>query len=130
MRLLRPNMRNVRQPGFATLGRAWLEAMAYELAGDRAQALRCYRRDGALGAARMLERANIDRVADQRRDGLLTPRERELVRLIAAGDNNRRAAQRLSIGEKAVEKHLTSIYAKLGLTSRVQLAAYVAKPRP
>jgi DNA-binding CsgD family transcriptional regulator len=32
----------------------------------------------------------------------------------------------LSIGEKAVEKYLTSIYAKLGLTSRAQLAALVA----
>jgi DNA-binding NarL/FixJ family response regulator len=115
--------------GFAGLGRAWLEALAFELAGDRAEALRCYRRDGALGAARSMERATFDAGAMPRSDGLLTPRERELVRLVAAGENNRRAAQRLSIGEKAVEKHLTSIYAKLGLSSRAQLAAYVAKPR-
>jgi len=39
------------------------------------------------------------------------------------------AAAALSISEKAVEKYLTSVYAKLGMTSRAQLAAYVAGNR-
>ena len=58
--------------------------------------------------------------------GLLTARERELALLIAAGKPNRAAAAELSITEKAVEKYLTSIYAKFGLKSRAQLAALVA----
>jgi DNA-binding CsgD family transcriptional regulator len=45
--------------------------------------------------------------------------------LIAAGKDNRSAAEALSISRKAVEKYLTSIYAKLGLSSRAQLAAFV-----
>ena len=58
--------------------------------------------------------------------GMLTARERELALLIAAGKPNRAAAAELSITEKAVEKYLTSIYAKFGLKSRSQLAALVA----
>ena len=58
---------------------------------------------------------------------LLTSRERELALLVAAGKSNRAAAEALSVSEKAIEKYLTSIYAKLGMTSRVQLAAYVAR---
>ena len=58
--------------------------------------------------------------------GVLTARERELALLVAAGKPNRAAAAELSITEKAVEKYLTSIYAKFGLKSRAQLAALVA----
>jgi DNA-binding CsgD family transcriptional regulator len=48
---------------------------------------------------------------------------------VAAGKPNRAVADALSIGEKTVEKYLTSIYAKLGLTSRAQLAAFVVGAR-
>jgi DNA-binding NarL/FixJ family response regulator len=55
----------------------------------------------------------------------LSPRERELARLVAAGKNNREAADALCVSLKAVEKYLTSIYRKLGVTSRSQLTSYV-----
>jgi DNA-binding NarL/FixJ family response regulator len=45
----------------------------------------------------------------------LTAREREVLGLIAEGRSNSAIAQRLVISEKAVGKHCTSIFAKLGL---------------
>lgn len=54
----------------------------------------------------------------------LTPREQEVVRLIAAGASNKEIAQRLAITERTVKAHLTSTFEKLGLSSRLQLAIY------
>lgn len=48
--------------------------------------------------------------------GRLTPREREVLAEIAAGGSNRMVAQRLVLTQRAVEKHINSIFAKLGLT--------------
>ena len=47
----------------------------------------------------------------------LTPREREVMALIAEGRSNLAIAGELVITERAVEKHVTSIFAKLGLTA-------------
>jgi DNA-binding NarL/FixJ family response regulator len=46
---------------------------------------------------------------------LLTPREREVLDLMAQGRSNAAIAQRLFVSEKAVSKHTTSIFSKLGL---------------
>jgi len=116
--------------GFADIGWPILEAQALELAGDDEAARHCYRAVGAHADVRRLERDFA--VADDA-PGLqtsLTPRERELVQIIAEGKSNRAAAVALSVSEKSIEKHLTSIYAKLGMNSRAQLAAYVAARRP
>jgi DNA-binding NarL/FixJ family response regulator len=56
---------------------------------------------------------------------VLTRREREVAELIASGKDNRAVADALSVSKKTVEKYLTSIYLKLGLTSRAQLAAFM-----
>jgi DNA-binding CsgD family transcriptional regulator len=45
----------------------------------------------------------------------LTQREREVLALMAEGRSNSAIAQRLSVSEKAVAKHSTSIFAKLDL---------------
>ena len=45
----------------------------------------------------------------------LTPREREVLRLMAEGRSNRAVAETLVISERAVEKHVTSIFSKLNL---------------
>jgi DNA-binding NarL/FixJ family response regulator len=45
----------------------------------------------------------------------LTPREREVLALMAEGRSNLAVAQMLFVSERAVEKHVTSIFAKLGL---------------
>jgi len=47
--------------------------------------------------------------------GRLSPREREVLELMAQGRSNAAIAQRLFVSEKAVSKHTTSIFAKLGL---------------
>jgi DNA-binding NarL/FixJ family response regulator len=56
-------------------------------------------------------------LARSRRDGLdtLTPREREVLGLMAEGRSNAAIAERLVVGLPAVEKHVTSILAKLDL---------------
>ena len=49
------------------------------------------------------------------RSAALTPREREVLALMAEGRSNRAIAARLVVTEGAVEKHVTSIFVKLGL---------------
>ncbi|MFI6502985.1 response regulator [Nonomuraea typhae] len=49
---------------------------------------------------------------------LLSPREMEVLELVAAGGTNREAAARLFITEATVKSHLLSIYAKLGVNDR------------
>jgi DNA-binding NarL/FixJ family response regulator len=46
----------------------------------------------------------------------LTPREREVLELMAEGRSNAAVAERLVVTERAVEKHVTSIFGKLNLT--------------
>lgn len=53
----------------------------------------------------------------------LSPREREVLRLAAAGLTNREIAERLGIAAETVKKHTASIYGKLGVRSRTEAAA-------
>ena len=48
----------------------------------------------------------------------ITPREREVLELMAEGRSNQAIAERLVITERAVQKHITSIFRKLGLPAR------------
>jgi len=48
-------------------------------------------------------------------------REAEVVRLVTAGRSNREIADHLAISSKTVEKHLSSAYQKLGISSRLDL---------
>ncbi len=52
----------------------------------------------------------------------LTRRERDVARLVAAGQRNRHIGDALGISEGTVKMHLHNVYAKLGLESRTQLA--------
>jgi predicted ATPase/DNA-binding CsgD family transcriptional regulator len=52
----------------------------------------------------------------------LTPTERDVVRLVVEGLTNSDVGARLFVSPRTVQTHLTHIYAKLGVTSRVQLA--------
>jgi DNA-binding NarL/FixJ family response regulator len=54
----------------------------------------------------------------------LTPREIEIVRMVAQGIGNREVGERLFISEGTVKTHLHAIYEKLGLKGRVQLSTY------
>ena len=63
-------------------------------------------------------------------DGPLTPREREVARLVAAGLSNKQIAAELVIAQRTAEGHVDRILRKLGFTSRAQLAAWVAAAQP
>ncbi len=57
----------------------------------------------------------------------LTPREREIVGLIAQGLTNRQIAQQLVLSERTVDTHGVNIMRKLGLRTRAQVAAWAAQ---
>jgi NarL family two-component system response regulator LiaR len=57
----------------------------------------------------------------------LSPREREVLQLIARGHSNRQIARDLAIGEQTVKTHVRSILAKLGLQDRVQAAIFALR---
>jgi DNA-binding CsgD family transcriptional regulator len=57
----------------------------------------------------------------------LTPAEREVVRLVSEGLANKDIATRLFVSPRTVQAHLTHVYTKLGLTSRVQLVQEAAR---
>ncbi len=59
--------------------------------------------------------------------GSLTPTELDVVRLVSEGLGNKDIAARLFISHRTVQTHLTHVYTKLGLTSRVQLAQEAAR---
>jgi DNA-binding CsgD family transcriptional regulator len=57
----------------------------------------------------------------------LTPTERDVVRLVSEGLGNKDIATRLFVSPRTVQTHLTHVYNKLGLTSRVQLVQEAAR---
>lgn len=57
----------------------------------------------------------------------LTPRELQVVKLIAEGHNNRQIADALTISEKTVERHRANMLEKLGMSDRVELTRYAIR---
>jgi DNA-binding CsgD family transcriptional regulator/predicted negative regulator of RcsB-dependent stress response len=83
-------------------------------------------RDGfdALGAASWSAAAasELARIGGRTRHEGLSPSERRVVELAAAGRTNQEVAAKLFLGERTVASHLSSAYAKLGIRSRTELA--------
>jgi DNA-binding NarL/FixJ family response regulator len=78
-----------------------------------------------LGAAPDLARADAQLPpAPARPAGGLTPRELQVLRLVAAGKTNKAIAAELLLSEKTVERHLSSIFTKLDVPSRAGATAY------
>jgi DNA-binding NarL/FixJ family response regulator len=75
--------------------------------------------EGALTAAGQPAR----RDATERLAGM-TPREIEVLRLIAAGHTAKEAARRLDIAPKTADNHIQSLYAKIGVSTRAGAALY------
>lgn len=82
-----------------------------------------------LGAALSAEkaRAELDRIGGRVPAGGLTPTEERIAALVATGKSNKQVAAELFITVRTVETNLSRIYAKLGLHSRGELAAWVAR---
>ena len=71
-----------------------------------------------------LTRRRYDEDPELARIDTLTPRERQIVALVAEGLRNKDLAERLGISEATARNHLTSILDKLQLTDRFHLAVY------
>jgi len=76
----------------------------------------------ALGAGPAL--AQVEGLMGDRRAGVLTPREVEVLRLVSTGLTNRAIGARLSLSEKTVARHLANIFGKLGLSTRAAATSY------
>jgi DNA-binding CsgD family transcriptional regulator len=79
------------------------------------------RKDRAEALARRLQGASA------RADGELTAREREVAALVAAGLTNGQLAERLFISPKTAAVHVSNILAKLGLSTRAEIAAWAVR---
>lgn len=66
-------------------------------------------------------------VAEHGTDEALTPREVDVLRLIAAGNSNKRVADKLSIGEASVKSHVENILSKLGANDRTHAVTIALK---
>jgi DNA-binding NarL/FixJ family response regulator len=76
-------------------------------------------------AAQALVAARVE----QQGDPELTPREQEVLALLADGLPNKLIARRLDISEKTVKAHLTSIFQRIGVTDRTQAALWAQRHR-
>ena len=76
-------------------------------------------------AARVLLEGRATRV-----DHCLSGREEEVLRLVSAGLANKQIARRLAISERTVKAHLTSVFARLGVTDRTQAALWAREHLP
>jgi DNA-binding CsgD family transcriptional regulator len=113
--------------GFAALPWPISQAQALELAGDFEEAQEVYSRIGAV--------ADAARIAEQRSGSgaelfsRLSRREGQVAELVADGLSNRAIAEKLNLSERTVENHIGSIFNKLTLRSRVEIASLVAAAR-
>jgi DNA-binding NarL/FixJ family response regulator len=80
----------------------------------RALGVRTWRRGGAAPA-----RSGLDALSD---------REREIAGLAASGASNLEIAQAVFLSRKTVERHLSNVFAKLGVRNRTELAVQLGPP--
>ncbi|MEY9997935.1 DNA-binding CsgD family transcriptional regulator [Streptomyces sp. V4I8] len=107
------------------------ESAAGDLVQGRARLRRAVELARRCGAARLVELASVElaktgarpRSSGNDRWASLTPGELQVARLAASGARNREIAAKLHVTSRAVERHLTSAYRKLGVPGRAELAA-------
>jgi DNA-binding NarL/FixJ family response regulator len=97
-----------------------LLAEALRVAGDdEAAALEAEAARDAFAVLGVVAPAAVRRVR-----GELTDRELEVLRLVAAGETNKAIATRLVLSERTVDRHVSNIFAKLGVSSRAAATAH------
>jgi DNA-binding NarL/FixJ family response regulator len=106
-------------------------AIGYLLKDTKADELRRAIKAAAAGQVQLSPQAAARLVREVRVPDVpattLTERETDVLRLLAAGKANKEIAAALTIGEKTVKTHVSSILAKLGVQSRTQAALYAAQ---
>lgn len=101
----------------------------YLLADEAPEAIVAAAHGVAQGESGWLSRRVIQKVMRRRAVGdagldRLTPREREVARLMTAGLSNRQIAEKLCLGERTVKFHVSNIFDKLGLSSRSEVVLW------
>jgi DNA-binding CsgD family transcriptional regulator len=104
-------------------------AYALELGGRTAEAVAAFEVAGAVGEVRRLT-ATESAPARRRGEATLTAREREIAAMVSVGRSTRAIAEHLVISERTVETHIASVYRKLGVASRSELAKLLARTGP
>jgi DNA-binding NarL/FixJ family response regulator len=81
------------------------------------------------GGVRALMREYLDRAraGEPVNDDMLTPREEEIVKLVAEAHTNDEIAAMLHISKKTVERHRANVLEKLGMRDRVELTRYAIR---
>jgi DNA-binding NarL/FixJ family response regulator len=79
------------------------------------------------GGGALLHPKVASRLLEEMASDPLTPREREVLALIGRGMANKVIARELSLSEKTVKAHVSSILAKLGVADRTQAALYAVR---
>lgn len=105
-------------------------AIGYLLKDTQADELRRAIRAAAAGQVQLSPQAAARLMREVRAPDspeTLTERETDVLRLVARGKANKEIARDLSIGEKTVKTHVSSILAKLGVQSRTQAALYAVQ---
>ena len=95
-------------------------------AAEIAHAIRAVHEGGSYLTPRVAARV-VAQVGDLRRSGVLSGRERQVLRLVAQGLSNKQIARQLAITERTVKFHMTSIFNKLGAENRAQAIAVAAE---
>ena len=93
------------------------DAEQMEIDGARA----VFEQLGAVADLAALDQAALDQAG---RTGGLSPRELEVLRLLATGATNRAVADRLFLSERTVARHVSNIFGKLGVSSRAAATSY------
>lgn len=98
------------------------QAEALEIAGEKQAALEIYRTCGAAA-----EVSRIEGREAQRSRTALSRREWDVATLVASGKSNKAIAADLSLSERTVENHVASVFTKLNLRSRAEIAAHMTR---
>ena len=88
----------------------------------------------SLGRSGRAPRPSTEVLSQRRLWARVTPRQREVLRWLATGEDNRSIARRLDIGERAVKAHVSTLMRSLEVDNRTQLALLACeagvRPRP
>jgi non-specific serine/threonine protein kinase len=115
-------------PAYAEIRSRAADTARQQLGDERYETAR--RRGAALPLAAAIAVARgegpaVADAADHAEGKPLTRREKEIAALVATGLGNREIAQRLFLSKRTVDSHIEHIFAKLGFSSRTQLAGWV-----